>query len=84
MSRAHSQHRILAALKLTPMSCQQLQACLSLHRETVGQSVRALEVRNKVRRRRGEFRHGRFGTTPLAFELVDNNAAQPTIEGETP
>ena len=52
MSRApiHSQHRIVAALQLGPMSPQQLEVCLQLSRRTVTESVDALECRGKVKR----------------------------------
>lgn len=47
-SPIHSQDRILGALQLQPMTPQQLEACLQLHRTTVAASLDALACRRKV------------------------------------
>lgn len=73
--RAHSQRRIIGALWLAPMSRHQLATCLSLHRETVSSSLHALEVRGKVRRRRGMEKSAHFGPPPVVFDLVESRGA---------
>lgn len=52
------------------MSRQQLAKCLSLHCETVSDSLHALEIRRKVRSRRGTERTAHSGPFPVVFELV--------------
>ena len=46
----HSQHRTILALQLQPMTRQQLEACLQLHRTTVTAALDALEGRGQVKR----------------------------------
>lgn len=70
MSRAHSQLRIIGALRLGPMSRPQLAKCLSLDYSTVTTSLNDLESRQKVRLRRSTERAAHYGPPVVVFELL--------------
>lgn len=68
--RPHSQHRIVGALLLAPMSRTQLAACLSLHYGTVHDSMQALVIRRKVRALPSTGRSSHYGPPVTVFELA--------------
>jgi DNA-binding MarR family transcriptional regulator len=70
MRREHSQHRIIGALRLGPMSRPQLAKCLSLDYSTVTNSLNDLEARRKVRLRRSAVRAAHYGPPVVVFELL--------------
>jgi predicted transcriptional regulator len=73
-----AQHRILVVLQLSPMTRQQLETRLLLHRTTVINALRALMQRNKVTR--VPICTPANGAWPDRYALANNQ----TIAGDAP
>ncbi len=66
----HSHHRVVAALRLAPMTADELARCLSLHRVTVGKTLADLSTLGKVNRHRSGPRKRITGEPPFVYELA--------------
>ena len=66
----HSQRRVVSALKLAPMTAEQLARCLSLHRVTVTGALSDLAVLGKVVRHRSGPRKRIAGPAPYVYEVA--------------